>query len=217
MTEISHDARWARWHDQYAKLPGLIARLSLVRQHLSKCLDLLPSGGIRVVSVCAGDGRDIIAVLSRHIRSQDVSGWLVENDPRVVESGLQEIEKAGLGHGLNYILDDASRSSTYSKIAPTDVVLVAGVFGNLRGVEALKLIERLPSLCKPEAFVVWTRHCTLNDGEAQLAMMSQRFAGNEFESFNYELTPTADFVVATHQYKGGPKTLIKDEKWFEFG
>ena len=57
------DRDWLQWHKEYDTWPELQKRLHLVQSHISSCLTSLPPGPINVISVCAGDGRDLCGVL----------------------------------------------------------------------------------------------------------------------------------------------------------
>lgn len=50
---------WVAWHEGYDDpSSGLSARLTLVKQHLAGALDQAPAGPVRLLSLCAGQGRD---------------------------------------------------------------------------------------------------------------------------------------------------------------
>ena len=50
---------WVAWHEGYDDpSSGLSARLTLVKQHLAGALDQAPAGPARLLSLCAGQGRD---------------------------------------------------------------------------------------------------------------------------------------------------------------
>src|SRR3954447_6821584 len=73
------------WHEQYDDLgSSLSRRLALVREVLRGELDARP-GPVRVVSLCAGDGRDILGVLAEREDAARVSVTLVEVLPELVE------------------------------------------------------------------------------------------------------------------------------------
>ena len=65
---------------------------------------------------------------------------------------------------MSYLLADATQFGTYVSMAPADLIVMAGVFGNVRPTELAHLVDGLPCLCRPDAFVVWTRHGTIYDG-----------------------------------------------------
>jgi len=122
---------WTKWHERYDSSPELVARLHLVQTHIAACLEVCPPGPMRVISICAGDGRDLIGVLTTHPRTSHVSARLVELDPRLVERGREAANAAGLASQLEFLQTDATLSSAYVGAAPAHLVLVCGVFGNV--------------------------------------------------------------------------------------
>ena len=86
----------------------------------------LPPGPIRVISVCAGEGRDLLGVLADHPRAADVTGRLVELDPELAATAA-----AHAPPGVEVVCGDASTTSAYAGAVPADLVLVCGVFGNV--------------------------------------------------------------------------------------
>ncbi len=64
MTNAAHD--WHEWHTAYDRADNpLTRRLAQVQEYIRVALDAAPPGPIRVVSMCAGEGRDILGVLDR--------------------------------------------------------------------------------------------------------------------------------------------------------
>src|SRR3984957_16308601 len=94
---------WAEWHqpydDPYSFLSG---RLRRVQDHLRVLLDRQGPGPVQVISLCAGQGRDVIGVLAGHQRGADARARLVELDLRNVEYARRAAAAAGLdgGEGL---------------------------------------------------------------------------------------------------------------------
>ena len=67
---------WVAWHQQYDNPESsLRVRLGLVRAHLSAALDAAPPGPVSLVSLCAGQGHDVLGVLPGHRRRPDVTSW----------------------------------------------------------------------------------------------------------------------------------------------
>src|SRR5260370_35112395 len=87
---------YAAWHDDYDR-PGsaLHLRLLVVQDLIATALDEAPPGPVRVISMCAGQGRDLIGAARRHRRGRDLSGILVEADPRNVTAPRAAIGQAG--------------------------------------------------------------------------------------------------------------------------
>lgn len=208
---------WLQWHEGYDTSQDRQARLRLVQSHISNCLESLPSGPISVISVCAGDGRDLCGVLSTHKRARDVTARLVEINPELVQRGNVAIEAARLGNVMSFLLADATLFATYASMAPADLIVVAGVFGNLRPTEMARLVDALPCLCRSGAFVVWTRHRLVNDGLGALREMRNRLSQTAFDGLEEDLTSETGYVIGTHRYRGPTKNLPIDQRWFQFG
>ena len=207
---------WVRWHENYEASPALRARILVVREHLSRCFDSHPPGVIRVLSICAGDARDLIGLLATHPRKMDVKAYLVEDNAELVENGRKVIVEAGFEEQLQFVVADATISSTYLGLVPVDVVLMAGVFGNLRSEEVARLIRNLSSLCKCGGYVVWTRHRRLHNGLNQIALIRRLFSESDFEEILIEDTPDDSFTIGSHRYKGAGQVLRGGIKLFEF-
>jgi hypothetical protein len=69
---------WYKWHRDYDQ-PGtaLARRLAAVQDQIGKALDAAPPGPLHAISLCAGQGRDLIGALARHPRRDDVLARLV--------------------------------------------------------------------------------------------------------------------------------------------
>lgn len=152
-------SRWAAWHDEYDE-PGsrLQRRLAVVQQRLGEALDRCPPGPIRLVSMCAGQGRDVLEVVPRHRRRQDVLARLVESDGANVAAARQAVQRHGLGDQVEVVHGDASTSSAYAGAVPADVVLACGIFGHVSDEDIARTVAFLPALCRAGAAVIWTRH-----------------------------------------------------------
>ncbi len=208
---------WLEWYKGYDVSADRQARLRFVQTHIGRCLDACEPGPIQVVSLCAGDGRDLIGMLPQHKRQQDVVAWLVEMNLELVARGRDAIENIGLDGRLRYVVGDATLSSTYLDIAPARVIVVAGVLGNLRQLEVPRLIGNLSALCTIGAFVVWTRHLQYNEGARQLPVIRQLLHDAAFEEVSLDTTSEAGYAVGTHRYLGSPRAIVAAQKWFEFG
>ncbi|MDQ1425354.1 MAG: hypothetical protein QOD72_2852 [Acidimicrobiaceae bacterium] len=148
---------YVAWHDDY-DIPGsgLHLRLLVVQDLLAAALDECGPGPIRVISMCAGQGRDLLTVARRHRRGDDLTGRLVEIDRRNVDAARAAISEAGIG-GLEIVEADAGRSDAYIGATPADVVLACGIFGNVTDDDVNTTVEFMPALCAPGATVIWTR------------------------------------------------------------
>lgn len=148
-------SEWVGWHEGYAPGQPLALRLGVVQGLIRSALDSRPPGPIRVVSMCAGDGRDLLGVLPGHPRRRDLHARLVELDPDLAARGAARAES--LSSTIDVVNADASLTSAYTGAVPADMVLVCGVFGNISDDDINRTVAALPSLCAPGATVIWTR------------------------------------------------------------
>ena len=115
---------------------------------------------IRIVSLCAGQGRDVIDVVATHPRGPEVSALLVELDPALVAFARDRAAAAGAGGRAG---SGSSRATPRSAAGtpthvPADIVLVCGVFGNISAADITRTIQAMRGFCVPGGQVVWTRH-----------------------------------------------------------
>ena len=148
---------WVEWHQGYADpASGLSARLRSVRRHLGRAIDQA-AGPVRLVSLCAGQGDDVIGVLAGHPRRDQVTALLVEAEPRNAQVARDRAAAAGLAH-VQVRQADASRPESFADALPADVLLLCGIFGNISDTDIERTAAAAPALCAPGATVIWTRH-----------------------------------------------------------
>jgi len=93
-------------------------------------LDDRPGERLTVISVCAGQGRDLIGVLVRRSDAGRVRATLLELDPDNVAAARVAAHAARLGRVTVEQVDAGDRAS-YAVAVPADLVLLVGVFGNI--------------------------------------------------------------------------------------
>ncbi len=156
MTDRQRD--WVDWHAPYDDPESPLARrLLLVQAGIAEGLAAAPPGPVRVISVCAGQGRDLLGVLPDHPRRDDVTARLVELDPRNAQVARDAVAAAGVA-GVEVVTGDAAATDAYTNATPANLVVAAGIFGNVPDADIRRTIELLPTLCAPGAVVVWTRN-----------------------------------------------------------
>ena len=152
----NHHRDWLDWHKQYDDpASSLSRRLSVVRRELRHAVDGR-DGPVRVISICAGQGRDVIPVLADSPRREDADVLLVELDPRNAERAAESARAAGLDR-VRVLCADAAVTANYAEAVPADVILACGVFGNISDTDIKFTVERLPMLSAAGATVIWTR------------------------------------------------------------
>lgn len=145
---------WQLWHTPYDdRTSALSARLSVVQEQLSQALDRAPSGPLRLLSLCSGQGRDVLPVLAQHPRGRDVTGRLVELDP-----DLADIARRAAPPRLEVRQGDAGTTAAFAGAVPVDVLLLCGIFGNVEDDDVERTVRAVPSLLAHGGTVLWTRH-----------------------------------------------------------
>jgi predicted RNA methylase len=186
--------------------------LQIVQRHVAAVLDRAPEGTIRAVSLCAGQGRDLIGVLALHPRRADVVARLVELDERNVEVARAAAQTSGLD-GIEVVVADASVSDAYEGAVPADLVLVCGVFGNISDADITRTIEFLPQLCAENASVIWTRHRRSPDATPAIRA---RFEANGFDEMAFDAPDDLFFGVGVNRLRTRPAPLQRGSRLFEF-
>jgi hypothetical protein len=194
------DAHWVRWHRSYEDPDSsLSARLRLVQSGVRSALDEHDPGPIRVISICAGQGRDVIDVVAGHPRRADVRALLVERDPDLVAFARRRAAEAGVGDQVRVVEGDASLVSSYDGWLPADVVLICGVFGNISDGDIRSVVSRLPSFCARGATVIWTRHRRPPD---LTPAIREWFAEAGFEERSFAAPDPYVLSVGCHRFGG---------------
>jgi hypothetical protein len=206
---------WLEWHAQYEDPSNrLNRRLAAVQAGITEWLASAPPGPLRAISVCSGQGRDLIGALDGHPRAHDVRALMVELDEGNVAVARALAEEAGLS-GVTTEVGDASLTEVYAGAVPAELVLVCGVFGNISDGDIERTIALLPGLCAPGATVVWTRHRRPPD---KTPVIREWFAAAGFEE-QWFVAPDDDdavFAVGMHRLVADPAPFEPGVRLFEF-
>ncbi|MFI1916570.1 class I SAM-dependent methyltransferase family protein [Nocardia sp. NPDC020380] len=164
-----------------------------------------------MISLCAGQGRDIIGVLAEHPRRDDVTARLVELDPRNVAVARELAQQHGL-EGVAVVAGDAAQTDQYASLAPADLVVACGIFGNITDADIERTIEFATQLCAHGGTVVWTRGRWEPDLVPQIGAW---FAERGFEEV-WISAPHLSFGVGAHRFAGTPAPLETGATIFTF-
>jgi Putative methyltransferase len=203
---------WYAWHAPYDDPDsGLSRRLSWVQDRVRAALDAAPPGPLRVISLCAGQGADLIGPLSEHPRRDDVTARLVELDPRNADVARRLAAAAGLDR-LEVVLGDAALTSQYADLVPADLVLVCGVFGNITNADVERVIGYCTQLCAAGGTVIWTR------GRWEPDLVPQVCAWFEERGFErvWLSGPGYGQCCGAHRFTASPVPLERDAVMFRF-
>jgi hypothetical protein len=199
---------WHEWHRRYDDPESVTSRrLAVVQDRIRLAVDAAAPGPVRVVSFCAGDGRDLTGALAGHPRRADVTGRLTEIDPDLADAG-----RAALWPGLDFLVGDSAGTGNYLGAVPADLVLVCGVFGNISDDDVATTVRAMPSFLAPGGRVIWTRArrdpdlVPVIDGWFRAAGFAQDFLS----------APDLPYGVGVHRLVTDPQPLPPGRKLFTF-
>jgi hypothetical protein len=179
-------------------------------------LDAFPSerdDPIRIVSLCAGQGRDVIDVVATHPRRALVSALLVERDPALVAFARARADAAGVGAQVRVVEGDASLTHWYQDQVPADLVLACGVFGNISPADITATIRALTGFVGPGAHVIWTRHRRRPDATPAIRA---DFAAAGFDEVAFVAPEGTVMTVGHHHFIGTATPFDPGRKLFDF-
>jgi hypothetical protein len=183
-----------------------------VQQRIREALDVASPGRLRAVSLCAGQGRDLIGALAGHPRRDDVTARLVELDEANVRAARAAARRARL-NGVEVVAGDASHTDAFTGAVPADLVLVCGVFGNIADADIMRTISLLPQVCAQGAQVIWTRNRRPPDITEDIC---QWFEKHGFEKRWLSPPEEKAYGVGVHRYTGEPAPLERGVRLFDF-
>lgn len=198
---------YERWHRRYDD-PGsdLSWRLGVVRGHIRDALDRR-GGPVRILSLCSGDGRDVIGVLAERPAADvgRVRAVLVEVHPAIAGWGRAAAADAGVAGSVEIRTADAGDPAAWADAVPADIVLLVGILGNITPEDLAGLLAAAPALCAPRATLVWTRGRRAGDrnGEVRARLADAGFAERAYDVLDEDSLP----AVGAARYDGPPVPL----------
>ena len=171
---------WLAWHDAYdSSTSSLSRRVAVVRDRLSEVLtECGPTSTI--LSLCAGDGRDI---LDLDPRPTSVRTILVELNEELAHRAKRKA--AGLPM-VEIRCADASDLATIVDVVPVDVLLFCGILGNVDPDTVGDVVGRIAGLLRPGGTVIWTRGGSDPD---QRQRVRGEFLDNGFDELSFDGEP----------------------------
>jgi hypothetical protein len=203
---------WYDWHRPYTDPSSPLARrLRLVRQHIAAWLDERPDQPLSVLSMCAGQGHDLLGTLASRPDARRVHATLIEYDSRNVAAARARAAAANL-EAVTVIQADAGDLTSYQGAVPADLVLMAGVLGNISDADIRATVSVLPQLCTTDATVIWTR--TRRPPDLTPAIRTWLSAAG-FTEQAFTAPDGVLFSVGVHRFSGTPQPLTTG-KIFQF-
>jgi hypothetical protein len=192
---------WIRWHEGYESPdPSLRRRLHVVQRDLRRALVEAPCGedGVqRLISICAGDGRDVLPVLAEHGSGNAAEALLIELDPTLSRRARAAATRLGLS-GVEVRTADAGATGTYVGLPPAHVALACGVFGNITFNDVRRTVAALRALLVVDGIVIWTRGRG-DEGHDPSQDVRACFAEYGFAEMSFTSPSDARFRVGMHR------------------
>jgi SAM-dependent methyltransferase len=202
---------WQSWHDAYRDpSSSLSRRLRVVQERISQWLDATAPRPVRVLSLCAGDGRDLLEVLAVRDDAHRVSATLIELDDALAERAR---EAAAARPAIQVRNADAGDPLAYADLPPADLVLLCGVLGNVPATDVAHTIAVLPALCADGARVIWTR--TRREPDLTPGVRTW-FGDNGFREVDFVALPDSAASVGVADLVATPGTTVGPERLFTF-
>jgi Putative methyltransferase len=197
---------WVDWHRGYDDPSSSIsARLERVRLHLADAISQAPPRPVQILSLCAGQGHDVLGVLPDHPRRKDVRALLVEFDSHNAAVARDRAAQAGLTQ-VEVREADAGDVTSFADVLPADVLLLCGIFGNVGDADIRRTVEAAPALCADGATVIWTRHRRAPDLTPQLRAW---FAAGGFDEVAFDALDTEKLTtVGVHRLRNRPAAAL---------
>ena len=203
---------WYAWHHDYDQPDTALAqRLVAVQNQIRIALDSAPPGPLRAISLCAGQGRDLIGALAAHPRRADVTARLVELDPRNADAARRAARAAALPQ-VEVITGDAALTGQYAGMAPAYLVLACGLFGNMTDENVKRTVGYCTQLCAHGGTVIWTRGRWEPDLFPQICGW---FAAQGFDQL-WASDPAAQWGAAAYRFTRTPSSLDPGARMFAF-
>jgi hypothetical protein len=190
-----------QWHRHYDSAgSSLSQRLGVVQRDLRRALSEAPrdaDGSRRLISICAGEGRDVLPVLADEPGGPQVRALLVELDPELAQRARDTAAELGLSQ-VRVSTADAGAADTWLGAEPAHIVLACGIFGNVSATDVLTTIDALPALLVAGGIVLWTRGRGSDPDDPSLPIRDA-FAARGFRELAFTRPDDASYRVGMHR------------------
>ena len=204
---------WNEWHEAYLEPNStLLRRLFVVQRMIREYCDAVHIGPVKVLSLCSGDGRDIVGAVADHPRRDDIEGRLEERDTTLVQRARDNIHSAGIG-GLSVRQGDAGKLDNVTDVLPVHLVLACGIFGNIPDEDVRTTIAALAHFGNIGLNVIWTRHRYDPD---LTPLVRGWFRGAGFEEMEFVRVADSHACVGRHVLVTEPRGEAPGGQIFQF-
>jgi hypothetical protein len=202
---------WQAWHGQYADRDSSLARrLTVVQARLGEILSGAEAPR-RVLSLCAGDGRDILPVLAQQRGRRQPEVVLVELDPVLAADAQRRAVEAGVA--ATVVVGDAGLAKTWQSATPVDLLMLCGIFGNVTEADIRTTIDAARAMLRSRGTVIWTRGYF--DDQDLRAQIREWFTTAGFEEVSFDSEPTG-YGVGVNRFTSETPDASLPDRLFSF-
>jgi hypothetical protein len=204
---------YLKWHEAYDDpASNLSWRLRQVQAYIRSALDKMHGEGT-VLSLCAGDGRDVLQVLAERDDSSRIQTTLIELHPILAQRAREFAAASGLPN-VTVRTVDAGNSRAYAGAVPADLVIMIGIFGNISDDDVRRTIMTAPQLCRPGAMLLWSRATSDANSLVRGGLPPAGFVELDYREFDQGKGERA--ALGSARYDGPPQPLITGQQLFTF-
>ena len=206
---------YLKWHEAYDDPNSDLSwRLKQAQTYIRQALDHLP-GPVTLLSLCAGDARDVLQVLADRHDSSRVHATLIELHPVLAQRAREFAAEAGLT-GVSVRTEDAGNTAAYADSVPAHLVIMMGIFGNISDDDIHGTIEPAPQLCQPEATLLWSRSTKGSNRNASVRGWLSEAGFTELDYLEFDQEEGDRVALGSARYDGPPQTLATGRQLFTF-
>lgn len=207
---------WRAWHEEYDDPRSSLSRRRTTVQHeLADALHGMTADGVgrpSLISMCAGDGGDVLPVLAANERT--AAATLVELDPDLATRARTDAAQRELDVDVRTM--DAGDLASYRGCAPAHVLLACGVFGNISEDDVVRTVAALPSLLAERGVVIWTRGHRGSLGDDPSEWVRSVFADHGFDEVSFVRPEDASYRVGVARLRIAPAPRADQGRLFTF-
>jgi hypothetical protein len=207
---------YVKWHEAYDDpASDLSWRLRQVQAYIRLALDRMHGQGT-VLSLCAGDGRDVLQVLAERDDSSRIQTTLIELHPVLAQRAREFAAASGLPT-VTVRTVDAGNSAAYAGAVPADLVIMIGIFGNISDDDVRRTIMMAPQLCRPGAILLWSRATSSDDANSLVrgGLSAAGFVELDYREFD-QGEDDDRAALGSARYDGPPQPWITGQQLFTF-
>ena len=202
---------WQAWHGDYDDQDSSLSRRLRVVQHRLTEVVSAAAGVRRILSLCSGDGRDILPVVARLPHGRRPEVVLVELD-RVLAVAAEQ-RALDVGVAARVVVGDAGLAATWQDGVPVDLLMLCGIFGNISDADVRATVNAARGLLTSDGTVIWTRGY-FSDHDLRPEVRAW-FTAAGFTEIAFDAEPTG-YGVGVNQLASAPDATLVPERLFTF-